>query len=92
MVVTRLEEVKWVPIDPIKPNGNQTAAAEGDPASGASSMYLTFKKGVKSAGWIPVIYPPWHIWRYTFCAFLSLFRAFFRAARLPNPTPTNGFV
>ena len=46
MVVTPLEQVKCVPIDPIKPNGNQIAVAEGDPASGLSSMYLEFKKGV----------------------------------------------
>jgi hypothetical protein len=46
MVVTPFEQVKFcVPIDPIKPNGNQIAA-EGDPASGLSSMYLEFKKGV----------------------------------------------
>jgi len=46
MVVTPFEQVKRVPIDPIKPNGNQIAVAEGDPASGLSSMYLEFKKGV----------------------------------------------
>jgi len=46
MVVTPFEQVKFVPIDPIKPNGNQIAVAEGDPASGPSSMYLQFKKGV----------------------------------------------
>ena len=46
MVVTPFEQVKFVPIDPIKPNGNQIAVAEGDPASGPSSMYLKFKKGV----------------------------------------------
>src|ERR1700720_2791101 len=46
MVVTPFEQVKFVPIDPTKPNGNQIAVAEGDPASGPSSMYLQFKKGV----------------------------------------------
>ena len=46
MVVTPFEQVKCVPIDPIKPNGNQIAVAEGDPASGLSSMYLEFQKGV----------------------------------------------
>jgi hypothetical protein len=46
MVVTPFEQVKCVPIDPIKPNGNQIAVAQGDPASGPSSMYLKFKKGV----------------------------------------------
>ena len=46
MVVTPFEQVKFVPIDPIKPNGNQIAVAEGDPASCLSSMYLEFKKGV----------------------------------------------
>jgi len=46
MVVTPFEQVKFVPIDPIKPNGNQIAVAEGNPASGPSLMYLKFKKGV----------------------------------------------
>ena len=31
MVVTPFEQVKFVPIDPTKPNGNQIAVAEGDP-------------------------------------------------------------
>jgi hypothetical protein len=48
MVVTPFEQVKFVPIDPTKPNGNQIAVAEGDPASGPSSMYLQFKKGVNA--------------------------------------------
>jgi hypothetical protein len=46
MVVTPFEQVKCIPINPKKPNGNQIAVAEGDSASGLSSMYLKFKKGV----------------------------------------------
>jgi hypothetical protein len=46
MVVTSLEQGKFVPIGPIKPHGNQIAVADGDPASGLFSMYLEFKKGV----------------------------------------------
>jgi hypothetical protein len=42
MVVTPFEQVKFVPIDPIKPNGDQIAVAEGDPASGLRTPHVTF--------------------------------------------------
>jgi hypothetical protein len=49
MVVTPWEQVKFSPIDPAKPGGIQIAVAEGDPASGPSSMYLKYQRGVNAA-------------------------------------------
>jgi hypothetical protein len=48
MVVTPFEQVKFAPSDPTKPNGIQIAVAEGDPATGPSSMYLKYSRGVNA--------------------------------------------
>jgi hypothetical protein len=44
MVVTPFEQVKFVPIDPIKPNGNPIAVAEGNPAIGQICMPHAMQK------------------------------------------------
>jgi quercetin dioxygenase-like cupin family protein len=45
MVVTPIEEARFVPIDPARPDGAQVSVLWGDPAQGPSAMYLRFKKG-----------------------------------------------
>ncbi len=42
MVVTPFEQVKFVPIDPIKPNGDQIAVAEGGPGQRPSDTACHF--------------------------------------------------
>ena len=42
MVVTPIEEAKFVPIDPSRPDGAQMAVLWGDPQTGPSSMLLKF--------------------------------------------------
>jgi quercetin dioxygenase-like cupin family protein len=46
MVVTPLQDAKFVPIDPAQPDGPKIAVLWGDPAKGPSAMLLKFKKGV----------------------------------------------
>jgi hypothetical protein len=73
MVVTPLEQVKFVPIDPIKPHGNQIAVAAEASASGLSSMYLKVKKGVN----------PTHVHSSDYRLVVLLLKLFQSPSRLP---------
>ncbi len=44
MVVTASEDVRFVPLDPARPDGPQIAVLWGDPAKGPSDMLLKLKK------------------------------------------------
>lgn len=45
MIVTSLDEAKFVPSNPDNPNGTQIAVLKGDPDTGPSTMLMRFKKG-----------------------------------------------
>ena len=45
MVVVPVQDAKFVPLDPTRPDGAQVAVLWGDPASGPSAMLLKTKKG-----------------------------------------------
>jgi hypothetical protein len=46
MVIVPVEEARFVPLDPARPDGSQMAVVWGDPSTGPSAVYLKFKKGV----------------------------------------------
>jgi len=45
MVLVAREEARFAPVDPSRPDGAQMAVLWGDPATGPSSMLMTFAKG-----------------------------------------------
>jgi hypothetical protein len=45
MVVTPIQDARFVPVDPARPNGPQIAVLWGDPDKGPSSMLLKLRKG-----------------------------------------------
>jgi quercetin dioxygenase-like cupin family protein len=47
-VVTALEDAKFVPVDPQRPQGAQIAVLRGDPDTGPSAMLLRMNKGVSA--------------------------------------------
>ena|SRR5688572_1155601 len=47
-VVTALEDAKFVPVDPQRPQGAQIAVLQGDPNTGPSAMLLRMSKGVSA--------------------------------------------
>lgn len=45
MIVTAIEDAKFVPVDPQRPQGAQIAVLWGDPSAGPSATLLRFNKG-----------------------------------------------
>ncbi len=45
MIVTPIEEARFAPLDPGRPDGPRLAVLRGDPATGPSDMLLEFRKG-----------------------------------------------
>jgi hypothetical protein len=48
MTVTAIEDTKFVPVDPRRPQGAQMAVLWGDPNTGPSAMLLRLSKGVSA--------------------------------------------
>jgi quercetin dioxygenase-like cupin family protein len=48
MIVTPIEDAKFAPVDPQRPQGAQMAVLGGDPNTGPSAMLLRMNKGVNA--------------------------------------------